>query len=93
MGFAETFKALSDPVRREILNLLKEGEWSAGDIAKQFDLAQASVSYHLNILKKANLIEENKVKNFIYYEINTSVLEDVMVWLSDLRGDKNNDNQ
>lgn len=93
MGFAETFKALSDPVRREILNLLKEGEWSAGDIAKQFDLAQASVSYHLNILKKANLIEENKVKNFIYYEINTSVLEDVMVWLSDLRGDKNNENQ
>ncbi|MGT2958659.1 transcriptional regulator [Streptococcus bovimastitidis] len=93
MGFAETFKALSDPVRREILNLLKEGEWSAGEIAKQFDLAQASVSYHLNILKKANLIEENKVKNFIYYEINTSVLEDVMVWLSDLRGDKNNENQ
>lgn len=93
MGFAETFKALSDPVRREILNLLKEGEWSAGDIAKQFDLVQASVSYHLNILKKANLIEENKVKNFIYYEINTSVLEDVMVWLSDLRGDKNNENQ
>lgn len=93
MGFAETFKALSDPVRREILNLLKDGEWSAGDIAKQFDLAQASVSYHLNILKKANLIEENKVKNFIYYEINTSVLEDVMVWLSDLRGDKNNENQ
>ncbi|CAM4125480.1 ArsR family transcriptional regulator [Streptococcus penaeicida] len=92
MGFAETFKALSDPVRREILNLLKDGEWSAGDIAKQFDLAQASVSYHLNILKKANLIEENKVKNFIYYEINTSVLEDVMVWLSDLKGDKNNDN-
>lgn len=92
MGFAETFKALSDPVRREILNLLKDGEWSAGDIAKQFDLAQASVSYHLNILKKANLIEENKVKNFIYYEINTSVLEDVMVWFSDLKGDKNNDN-
>ncbi|EGE54578.1 autorepressor SdpR family transcription factor [Streptococcus parauberis] len=92
MGFAETFKALSDPVRREILNLLKDGEWSAGDIAKQFDLAQASVSYHLNILKKANLIEENKVKNFIYYEINTSVLEDVMVWLSDLKGDKKNDN-
>ncbi|MCK1168931.1 autorepressor SdpR family transcription factor [Streptococcus uberis] len=93
MSFAQTFKALSDPIRRDILTLLKDGQMSAGDIANQFDLAQASISYHLMILKKADLIQETKVKNFIYYEINTSVLEDVMVWISDLKGDKNNENQ
>ncbi|MFZ2483893.1 MAG: autorepressor SdpR family transcription factor [Streptococcus parauberis] len=93
MSFANTFKALSDPIRREILTLLKNGQLSAGDIASQFDMTQASVSYHLNILKKADLITEEKVKNFIYYDINTSVLEDIMVWISDLKGDNDNENQ
>ena len=87
MSFAETFKALSDPVRREILELLKNGSLSAGDIASNFD-TQATVSYHLKILKKADLIRETREKNFIYYELNLTVLEEVMVWLSDLKGEK-----
>ena len=68
MGFAETFKALGDPVRREILVLLKDGKMSAGDLAARFDMTQASVSYHLSQLKKAELIREEKYKNYIYYE-------------------------
>ena len=85
MGFAETFKALSDPVRREILVLLKKGRMSAGDIVSNFDMTGATISYHLSILKKAGLIFEQKEKNFIYYEPNTSVVEEVMLWLSDLK--------
>ena len=91
MGFAETFKALSDPVRRDILEMLKKGRMSAGDIASNFDMTGATISYHLNILKKAELIRENKEKNFIFYELNTSVLEEIMLWISDLKGDKNDD--
>ena len=86
MGFGETFKALGDPVRRDILTLLKTGSLSAGEIGSHFDLTGASISYHLNILKKADLIHETKVKNFIYYELNTSVVEELMLWLSDLKG-------
>lgn len=93
MSFAQTFKALSDPIRRDILTLLKDGQMSAGDIANQFDLAQASVSYHLMILKKADLIQETKVKNFIYYDINTSVLEDIMIWLKEIKGDSKHENE
>lgn len=89
MGFAETFKALSDPVRREILELLKNGRMSAGDIAGHFDMTGATVSYHLSQLKKAGLIFETKYKNFIYYDINTSVFEEVMMWLVQFGGDKN----
>ena len=85
MGFAETFKALSDPARREILEMLKKGRMSAGDIGKQFDMTGATISYHLNILKKAGLVRENKQKNFVYYELNTSVVEEVMLWLSGLK--------
>lgn len=88
LSFAETFKALSDPVRREILELLKGGRLSAGDIATNFDMAQATVSYHLKILKRADLIRETREKNFIYYELNLTVLEEIMVWLSDLKGEK-----
>ena len=87
MGFAETFKALSDPVRREILTLLKQKALSAGEIGGHFDMTGATISYHLSILKKADLVFENKQKNFIYYELNTSVVEEVMLWLSDLKGD------
>ena len=89
MGFAETFKALSDPVRREILVMLKIGKMSAGDLASKFDLTQASVSYHLSQLKKAELITEEKYKNYIYYELNTSVFEEVMLWLSQFGGNEN----
>ena len=87
MGFAETFKALGDPVRREILTLLKGGEQlSAGEIGKHFEMTGATISYHLSVLKKADLVHETKVKNYVYYELNTSVVEDLMLWLSDLKG-------
>ena len=89
MGFAETFKALGDPVRREILMMLKSGRMSAGDLASKFDLTQASVSYHLSQLKKAELIREEKYKNYIYYELNTSVFEEVVLWLSQFGGNEN----
>ena len=98
MSFAETFKALSDPVRREILELLKKGRMSAGEIASHFDMTQATVSYHLRelaletnnekILKKADLIRETREKNFIFYELSLTVLEEIMVWISDLKGEK-----
>lgn len=87
MAFAETFKALSDPVRREILVLLKKEKLSAGEIGKHFEMIGATISYHLKILKKADLIRETKYKNFIYYELNISVVEELMLWLSDLKGD------
>lgn len=91
MSFATTFKALSDPVRRDILTLLKNGSLSAGEIASHFEMTNATISYHLNILKKADLVHESKYKNFIYYELNTSVIEDIMIWLQELKGDNNHD--
>ena len=87
MAFADTFKALSDPVRREILQLLKSGRLSAGKIGSHFNMTGATVSYHLKILKKADLIWETKVKNYIYYELNTSVVEELLLWLKDLKGE------
>ena len=87
MSFAETFKALSDPARREILLLLRDGRMSAGEIAGHFEMTGATVSYHLSVLKKADLVFETRKKNFIYYELNTSVVEEVMLWLSQLKGD------
>ncbi|HQK54110.1 MAG TPA: autorepressor SdpR family transcription factor [Sedimentibacter sp.] len=86
MGFAETFKALSDPIRREILVMLKEGKMSAGEIAEQFDMTAATISYHLSQLKKAGLLFETKYKNFIYYEINVSVFEELMLWFTQFGG-------
>ena len=86
MAFAETFKALSDPVRRRILELLKNGRLSAGEIGSHFDMTGATISYHLGILKKAGLVLEFREKNFIYYELNTSVLEEIMLWISELKG-------
>ncbi len=89
MSFADTFKALGDPVRREILTLLKGGErLSAGEIGAHFDMTGATISYHLGILKKAGLVHETREKNFIFYELNASVVEEIMLWLSDLKGDK-----
>ena len=86
MAFAETFKALSDPARRQILDLLKEGPMSAGDIGSHFDMTGATISYHLKILKKADLVFESRDKNFIYYQLNTTVLEEIMLWISSLKG-------
>ena len=89
MSFPETFKALADPVRREILIMLKQGKMSAGDIGQAFDLTGATISYHLSQLKKAKLVTESKQKNFVYYELNTSVFEEVMLWFSQFGGSKN----
>ena len=88
MGFQETFKALSDPVRREILIMLRDGKLSAGEIAGKFDMTGATISYHLSQLKKAGLITESKYKNFIYYELNASVFEEVILWISQFGGGK-----
>ena len=86
MAFGETFKALSDPARREILNLLKGGRLTAGEIAGRFDMTAATVSYHLSRLKKAGLIFESREKNYIDYSLNASVLEEVLLWIQDLKG-------
>ncbi len=91
MGFAETFKALSDTNRREILIMLKGGKMSAGEIASSFDMTNATVSYHLSQLKKADLITETKVKNYIYYELNISVFEEIMLWVSQFKEDNENE--
>lgn len=92
MSFAETFKALSHPVRRDILNLLKTGRLSAGEIAANFNMTGATISHHLATLKKADLITETREKNFIYYDLNASVLEEIMVWFADLRGENDEEN-
>ena len=89
MGYGETLKALADPVRREILVLLKSGKMTAGDIGSHFHMTGATISYHLSQLKKADLIFESKYKNFIYYEINTSVFEEIMLWLTQFGENKN----
>ena len=88
MGMNETLKAISDPVRRDILSMLKSGKKSAGEIGEKFSLTGATVSYHLAKLKKADLICEQKYKNFIYYELNTSVFEEVIKWIYTLGGKK-----
>lgn len=85
MGFQETFKALSDPARREILTLLRGGKLSAGEIGSHFDMTGATISYHLSLLKKAGLITEEREKNYIYYQLNASVFEEIMLWLSEFR--------
>lgn len=89
MGFGDTLKALSDKERRDILELLKNGKMSAGEIASNFDMTNATISYHLSVLKKANLIFEEKEKNYIYYQLNTTVLEEVMLWIESLKENKN----
>ena len=93
MSFAETFKALSDPARREILLMLKNGKMSAGDIASRFDMTGATVSYHLSVLKKADLVYETKQKNFVFYELNTSVFEEIMLWFAQFKGENSDENK
>ena len=88
MGIQNTIKALSDPIRREILSLLRAGRLPAGEIAARFSVSGAAVSKHLAVLREADLIRDTREGKFIYYELNASVLEEVMLWLSSLTGDK-----
>lgn len=87
MGMQKTLKALSDPIRREILGLLKAGRMSAGDIAGHFPVTDASISRHLSVLKDADLIRDTREGKFIFYDINISVLEEVMLWITALKGE------
>ena len=90
MSLPNIFKALSDPVRRDILLKLKQKrKMSAGEIVEEFELSNATISYHLSILKKADLIFETRYQKYIYYEINTSVFEDAVMWLMQFREDEN----
>ena len=93
MAIQSTLKALADPIRREILNLLKSGRMSAGDIAEHFEVTGASISRHLSVLKDADLIRDSREGKFIFYDINTSVLEDIMLWITELKGEQINENQ
>jgi DNA-binding transcriptional ArsR family regulator len=90
MGLQNTLRALSDPIRREILNLLKGGRMSAGDIVDHFDVTGASISRHLSVLKEADLIRDKREGKFIFYELNASVLEEIMLWIAELKGDNDN---
>lgn len=92
MSFHETIKAISDPTRREILDLLKRGQRSAGEIVDHFNITGASISRHLSILKDAGLVRDIKKGKYIYYEINLSVLEEVLTWLTNFKEDVNNEN-
>ena len=87
MGLQQTLKALADPTRREILNLLKGGKKSAGEICEHFDISAAAISRHLSVLKDADLVYDTREEKYIYYEINTSVLEETLLWIADLKGD------
>ncbi len=91
MGLQQTLRALADPIRRDILNLLKNGRMSAGDITDHFSVTAASISRHLSVLKEADLIRDTREGKYIYYELNASVLEEIMLWITDLKGENRND--
>ena len=91
MGLQNTLKALSDPIRREILSLLKHKTMSAGEIVDHFSVTGASISRHLSILKEADLIRDTREGKYIFYELNTSVLEEIMLWITELKGEDNYD--
>lgn len=91
MSLQKTVSALADPTRREILNLLKGGRMSAGEISEKFPVTAASISRHLSVLKDAELIRDTREGKFIFYEMNASVLEEIMLWITDLRGGNEND--
>ena len=91
MSLQNTLKALSDPIRREILNLLKIGRLSAGEICDHFDVTGASISRHLSVLKEADLIRDTREGKFIYYDLNASVLEEILLWVKDLKGENEHD--
>ena len=87
MGLQQTLKALADPTRREILNLLKSGSRSAGEITDHFDITAAAISRHLSVLKEADLIQDSRDGKYIIYQLNASVLEEIMLWITDLKGE------
>ena len=87
MGMQQTLKALSDPVRREILDLLKSGRMSAGEITGHFDITAAAISRHLSVLKDADLIRDTREGKYIFYDLNASVLEEILLWITDLKGE------
>lgn len=91
LALQRTLRALADPIRREILNLLKDGRMSAGEIAEHFPVTAASISRHLALLKEAELIRDKREGKYIYYELNASVLEEILLWITDLKGDSNYD--
>jgi DNA-binding transcriptional ArsR family regulator len=93
MSLQATMRALADPIRREILNLLKGGRLSAGDISAHFDVTGAAISRHLSVLKEADLIRDAREGKFIYYDLNASVLEEILLWISDLKGEGNHDQE
>lgn len=87
MSMQNTMRALSDPIRRDILNLLKGGRMAAGDIAHHFSVTDAAISRHLSVLKQADLIRDEREGKFIYYRLNASVLEEILLWISELKGE------
>lgn len=91
MSLQNTMRALADPIRREILNMLKSGRMSAGEITERFDVTAAAISRHLSVLREADLIRDTREGKFIYYDLNASVLEEIMLWISELKGDSAND--
>ena len=91
MGFQETFKALSDPTRREILRLLRDGAKTAGEIGGHFDMTGATISHHLAVLREAGLISDEKRGKYIYYELNLSVLDEITGWIAGLKGDRSDE--
>ena len=91
MSLQNTLRALADPIRREILNLLKQGRMSAGEISDRFPVTGASISRHLSVLKEADLIRDTREGKFIYYDLNVSVLEEILLWVKDLKGENEHD--
>ena len=91
MGFQETFKALSDPTRREILHILRDGAKTAGEIGSQFDMTGATISHHLSVLREAGLISDDRRGKYIYYELNLSVLDEITGWIAGLKGDRSDE--
>lgn len=91
MSMQDTLQALADPTRREILNLLKQSRMSAGEISNHFSISGAAVSRHLSVLKEADLIRDEQEGKYIYYELNATVLEEILLWISELKGEKDHD--
>ena len=90
MALQTTLRALADPVRREILNLLKSGSLPAGEIGEHFAISGAAISKHLAVLKEADLVRDERRGKFIYYALNASMLEELLLWMTDLKGEKDN---
>lgn len=91
MSMQDTLQALADPTRREILNMLKQSRLSAGEISNHFSISGAAVSRHLSVLKEADLIRDEREGKYIYYELNATVLEEILLWISELKGGKDHD--